>query len=462
MPTQELQSDLRKGRKPLMTLALAVGLVAAACQPAATSTAPSSAPTQSSASTGPSSIPSLSGKLTVWDFQYESEGWGSALKELDAAFIAANPGVEIEHVGQPFDNYNQLVQAAFTSKSGPDVLMLLPGASGLFTWAEGLVDLRARVEAAMRDRLLGWDAVSLGYDVEAGAVLGIPVGLQSQVLYVNRTLWEQAGLSCDSLPTTYDELVTASKSLRAAGITPIASGNKEGYENGWWLNMFWPSFADQADSWAIWKGDLPWTDERVVNTMQPYLDLSTQGFFDEARFSTPLFPDGGDLFANGQGAMFLGLISSDVSYLQFNEALGAENVCYFQPPGFSEDTPSFLPVGAQIAWATTSFAEDKDLAWAYTQFITSSEAMQLQFEKGGVIPNDTTVTLSDDAPPQVLGFVKDYAAKPVQLPMDAIIQVPVYEEFIRQINLVLQGESSLADALAATDEVAKRAIAEGQ
>jgi ABC-type glycerol-3-phosphate transport system substrate-binding protein len=151
-----------------------------------------------------------------------------------------------------------------------------------------------------------------------------------------------------------------------------------------------------------------------------------------------------------------------VSYLQFNEALGAENVCYFQPPGFSDDTPSFLPVGAQIAWATTSFAEDKDLAWAYTQFITSSEAMQLQFEKGGVIPNDTTVTLSDDAPPQVLGFVKDYAAKPVQLPMDAIVQVAVYEEFIRQINLVLQGESSLADALAATDKVAKRAIAEGQ
>jgi multiple sugar transport system substrate-binding protein len=397
--------------------------------------------------------------LVVWDFQYESPGWGAALKELDASFVAANPGVRIEHVGQPFENYNQIVQAAFTSGSGPDVLMFLPGASGLFTWADGLETLTDRIDAGMRDRLLGWDAVSLGYDV-SGDVVGIPVGLQGQVIYVNKALWAQAGLDPTALPTSHEELAAAVKSLREAGITPFASGNKEGWENGWWLNIFWPSFASQEDSFAVWRGEIPWTDPRMVDTLQPYLDLSADGAFDDGRYSTPLFPDGGDMFATGQGAMFLGLISADVSYAQFNPALGEENVGYFQAPSFGDGTPAFLPVGAQIAWAVPRFAQDKDLAWQYIQHITSPEAMQLQFDKGGVIPNDRTTQLGDAAPAQVLGFVADYGSRPVQLPMDAIMPVAVYDEFCRQVSLVLRGETSLEAALASVDEVAQRVIAE--
>lgn len=464
------------GRSAILALLATVAVIATACQstsstsssPAAPSAAASQNP-DASATPTPAGSPAAdacalaasadkSGTLTIWDFQYESEGWGGALKELDAQFQAGHPNVKIDHVGQPYETYNQLVQTAFTSNSAPDVLMFLPGASGLFQWGKGLEVLTPRVDQAMRDRLIGWDAVSDKYDLN-GDVLGIPVGLQGQVVYVNKQLWSQAGLDPAALPTTYDELVSASKKLKDAGISPFASGNKEGYENGWWLNIFWPSFATQADSWGIWTGDIPWTDQRVVDAMQPYLELGKQEFFDKGRFSTPLFPDGGDLFATGKGAMFLGLISSDVSYVQFNKALGAENVGYFQPPSFGAGTPAFLPVGPQIAWAVAKSAADKDLAWEYVGCITSSTAMQLQFDKGGVIPNDKTTELSV-APPQVLGFLNDYDANPVQLPMDAIIQVPVYDEFIRQINLALLGEITLQQALEATDKVAKQAISE--
>ena len=66
----------------------------------------------------PASAQSPGGHLVVWDWQYTSEKWGAALKQIDEAFMAQNPGVTIEHVGQPNDTYYQLIQAANAAQSG--------------------------------------------------------------------------------------------------------------------------------------------------------------------------------------------------------------------------------------------------------------------------------------------------------------------------------------------------------
>ena len=72
----------------------------------------------------------VSGEITVWDWQFNSEKWGAALKQLDAEFIAAHPGVTIKHVAQPHDTYYQLIQTANSSQTGPDVAMMHAGTFG--------------------------------------------------------------------------------------------------------------------------------------------------------------------------------------------------------------------------------------------------------------------------------------------------------------------------------------------
>ena len=58
----------------------------------------------------------LSGEITVWDWNYETETWGKALKQVDAEFLAMHPGVTIKHVAQPHANYYQLWQTANSSQ----------------------------------------------------------------------------------------------------------------------------------------------------------------------------------------------------------------------------------------------------------------------------------------------------------------------------------------------------------
>jgi ABC-type glycerol-3-phosphate transport system substrate-binding protein len=62
--------------------------------------------------------------LTVWDFKYSEEITGAAFKKMDEMFMAANPGVKINHVAQPETNFYPMLTGAFTAKTDVDVVIL--------------------------------------------------------------------------------------------------------------------------------------------------------------------------------------------------------------------------------------------------------------------------------------------------------------------------------------------------
>src|SRR5262249_34542085 len=80
----------------------------------------------------------LSGETTVWDWNYEPETWGKALKPVDAEFLAMHPGVTINHVAQPHATYYQLWQTANSANAGPDVIQMHAGSFGVLTYPESL------------------------------------------------------------------------------------------------------------------------------------------------------------------------------------------------------------------------------------------------------------------------------------------------------------------------------------
>ncbi|MBN2899927.1 MAG: extracellular solute-binding protein, partial [Clostridia bacterium] len=66
--------------------------------------------------------------ITIWDFKYgDVEGVQPAMRKIDDLIMQENPGLTIEHVGQPNDNYYQLVRAAVQAGEGPDVVMFHGG-----------------------------------------------------------------------------------------------------------------------------------------------------------------------------------------------------------------------------------------------------------------------------------------------------------------------------------------------
>lgn len=391
----------------------------------------------------------LSGNLVIWDWQ--SESWGETLEELNQQFLDDHPGVTIERVVQPFDEYNQLVTAANSGRSGPDVLMLLPG-GGTLNFASALTPLNDRIDDEMLDSLLGWESVSQSFDPEEG-ILATPIGLQGMVYWYNKQLFEEAGLDPESPPTTFDELLVASETLKENDVVPLGGGNAEGALTQWMFSLVWPAVGTPEDGLALARGEILFTDPLVQQAAEMYLQLIEEENFSPGFASTPISPDALEQFKAGEQAITPGLAAEFYSYPDFNEALGEENVGVMAPLGM-DGGPEYYPAGPAVAWGIPQYSQNPDLAWEYIRFLTlDEEAVRAQFDQSGVLPNNLRVQVAEGAASQVATTTGWYEEGPTQLPVHQLFQQPVLDEFVRQMELVIAGDAELEEALAATQSV---------
>jgi ABC-type glycerol-3-phosphate transport system substrate-binding protein len=184
----------------------------------------------SSSSTGASGGDSakLSGTVEVWDFEYETiPRWTEVMDALDQEFEKLNPGVKVERVAQPYENWEAVYRAAFTAREGPDAMLFQPGASGLLSFKDGLEPLNDRISPDLKEHLNQWESVTPNLTPD-GEIYGIPYTTQAWVFYYNKELFKKAGLPTDFEPKTWAEVREAGEKLKAAGIQPFTGGNKEG------------------------------------------------------------------------------------------------------------------------------------------------------------------------------------------------------------------------------------------
>src|SRR5262249_26080588 len=127
----------------------------------------------------------VSGKITVWDVWDEAfPDYTKAAKVLDEEFEKEYPNVTVEHVAQPFENYEALLQAAFTGHEGPDVMMMVPGKQGVLRWTQGLENLDDRITPDMLENLTGWATMTEGFQ-EEGEHYAVPIGVSGETFYYN-------------------------------------------------------------------------------------------------------------------------------------------------------------------------------------------------------------------------------------------------------------------------------------
>jgi ABC-type glycerol-3-phosphate transport system substrate-binding protein len=405
---------------------------------------------------GGSASGKLSGTVTVWDFQYNSPEWGKALKQLDKEFMKLNPGVKIKHVGQPFDGYDKLLQTAFASRSGPDVVMLLPGYEGPLKWLPVLEPLNKRVTPKMLKDLAGWEIMSKDYVPKQG-IYAVPTGFQGDVFYYNKALYRKAGLDPQKRPKTYQDIVRDLKALKAAGIQGLCDGNKEGIQYYWMFTSFWPGVGTGQEAYDLGSGKLKYTDPRVVDVVQKHLDLFEQGLTIPEYQSVPMWPYAEDKFANGYCGMFRGLASAAASWVQFNKGLGDQNVGVFQAPAISGSAPNFLPFGAQVGWSITKYSKVKDAAFAYAQFLTGTRGASVQLNVGGVLTNNNTVYVRKSLAPQVRQMLIDLKrAKSISFQPHGLMPPEIAAVWGPELAKAFAGKQTVAQALATIEAARKK------
>ena len=306
----------------------------------------------------------------------------TAEKMIDA-FEKANPDITIDYTNYNYNpEYLQALSAASASDNLADIVGLQPG-SLTQTYSDYLIDLSDYAKAEWGD---DWTSV---YDnvTQSQLQLGNKDGddghyilpIETQDIYVeyNKTLFEQLGLK---VPTTYDELVEVSKTLRDNGYAPLFFGGAAGCQQVNVLLMCTSEISDTLFD-ECQNGEKAWTCDEMKQAMTNYKKLFDDGVMQDGSLSSTSYSDGTTLFLAGQaGMMLLGswwaqeYTSEDVS-----DAVANWDYDYFYLPALEEGLSDSKAIGGvDFGYGITKNCENPDLAWkALVSFATGEGAQEI-------------------------------------------------------------------------------------
>lgn len=232
-------------------------------------------------------------ELTMYSWRPEDR---EMYEEAIAAFNEKHP--EIKVVFQPYKSteYNTILTNALVSGEGPDIIQLRPY-SGATTIADNGYIMPL-------DDLEGIDNINEQYLDAArgsdGKVYGVPLTLNSGVIFFNKTIFEDLGLE---VPTTWDEFLEVSETLKQNDIIPIAQSGRAAYI----LSMLHGVIAPTAYNGNEYVTDIlengaDLTDSRFVESVERMLEI--EKFFPED-FIALEDNDAQTLFYTGKAAMYI-------------------------------------------------------------------------------------------------------------------------------------------------------------
>lgn len=410
----------------------------------------------SESSTTDSGSAELSGKVTVWDLSYTLfPEYTKAIKEIDAEFEKANPGVTVERIYQPEEGYLALVRSSLLSGEVPDVLSEFPGYNGVLSFTDFLEVLNDRISPEMEQAITQWSSATPGL-VEEGDHYGVPTGMNGAVFYYNKKLFAKAGLPTEFQPESWDEMREAAEKLKDAGIQPFTDGNKGGNLLTFWMfGLGLQTENSQEEISEMAEGEIPYTDPRLEKAFLPLVEMYDADVYPSDNFSTE-FTEGLTSFEEGKGAMVLGLWSAIGSYLQFDAKLGEKNVGMFAAPGAS----GYSVFGNQVRTIPIA-AKNKDAAWALMEFEASKESVEKLFEVGKILPMRTDVPLPPDELSQGVELIQ--AAQNRETQVFPLIAMPASAEapLVAGIEEVVQGRASVPDVQKAMQEAVEKEAKNG-
>lgn len=367
----------------------------------------------------------IGGKLTYW-FGMEStddESVAIAKSLYVEPFNELYPNVEVDFIPQAAEGLMQKLQTALAAGQGPDFIET-PGSATAIPFAQAgyLSDLsKISEEEGWADEMLPW-ALDMG--VIDGTLVAIPVTYESLVLYYNKTLFEENGWE---LPTGRDSLEDLAGQMEDADVIPFTAGNAD-YAGATehLVSAFLNQVAGPGKIHDALAGDIPFTDDAFVDSMQLMVDYFNKGWFGggvKQYFSTT-DPQKFAKLVNGEAGM---LVSGSWEIGGLNEYFdGSDSEWdWVELPTLGDDVPSGafpLSVGGtmSINSATKNLpAAEAYLKWKFSDTETNWRAIQeigdlplpVEFDAAsvpeGIDPRFTTqyTAISDASVAKQVGYV---------------------------------------------------------
>lgn len=258
-------------------------------------------------------------------------------KALEEQLLEEFPDIEIVVENYPEEQYYSILNTRLSMGAGPDFFFIQPNWAGPNAvrklapagYLEPLEDLSVVQEAPDEDK----DPVSYG-----GHVYSLTRRDMRLCMFYNKRIFEEQGLS---IPKNWTEFLEVCQKLKENGITPIISGNKDGYalQFGLYQIAACQVYADLPDfNERLADGTAEFTDAGTWNeVIDRYVMLYQEGYVEEHSLSVSQ-AEALQRFAEGEGAMLFG---GDFNYSTLVETMDREDLGAFPLPANEEGDPVY-------------------------------------------------------------------------------------------------------------------------
>ena len=366
-----------------------VAVAATACLLAAACTGAAPADDDSGSGDGAQSIRYLI------EEQEDAEA-NKALEEHLGEFTKES-GIEVELDTLPLDAMRTVLQTQLRSGEGPDVFAWGSGPSFGGALAEaGLVkDLTAAYEEN------DWQVYDFAKErvTVDGKVYGLPGEAETIGLFYNKDIFSELGLEA---PQSLDDLQAASEAIKAAGKTPMAVGDKEGWEGGHLLSMALSSAVGGDGVQALLDGEKSWTSPEVVQSLQLWQEYNKKGYLPKSPTSVD-YDTMTSLFYSGDAAM-IPTGSWLVAEIEDNTDFEVGYIPFPAPDG-----PGIFTGGLGSGPYVSATTKKEEAAIEFLDFLASPEHGKWVVENLATIPPMAVETEGLDVSPLFAQVLEDTA-----------------------------------------------------
>lgn len=293
--------------------------------------------------------------------------------ELEELLLPAFPDLQITVEAYPEEQYYSLLNTRLSMGEGPDFFNIQPNWAGPNAvnklapagYLEPLDDLSLIQNAPSEDKeSVSWNGHT--YSLNHFSMI--------LCTYYNKEIFQQLGLA---VPQNWPEFLSVCEQLKAAGITPIVSGNKDSYALQFGLYQLaacqiYANIPDYDRQLALGKAALtdPGTWDSVIDR---YLLLYKNGYIQDNSLSM------GNAeailhFTNGEAAM---LFNGNFSYSSLLSAMGEDALGAFPLPGNDVGQPIYTVLSKGGGMAVYSGGKHVELCkkiWEFLQGTTNSDS----------------------------------------------------------------------------------------
>jgi raffinose/stachyose/melibiose transport system substrate-binding protein len=394
--------------------------------------------------------PSAGGSITVWlSGTYAGATPGSTYRKwldgIKARYEKKFPGSKVTYVLTPINNaqFTAQIVSAFASRKVPDAMLVYSGGYTTPYMLSSLQKLNDRVNKtpgfyASQGQ---WDLSCLKLDCKngKGEIYAIPNDTGTYALFYNKALFKKAGIARP--PRTYAEVLADCKKFKAAGILPLAYGDRDGYSTDNWVTYDYASYMSKGDIARVDARQLKYTDPKLVKPLEQLVKFKQQGCVNPDA-STHENNDANTYFTSGKAAMvqmFPFVVKA------FEKALGNKLGVTRLPQSGHGPFAGKSAANSFHNWVIPKNAKNPDGAWEYIKLATDKTGgAQLASVVGALPTNKAAVTTIKDPITRFFLAAANDSAMPL---LDSVIPAKVALLYYVQLQAAFAGKVTALKAM---------------